>query len=377
MKPKDFGIAKAQKPIFLIGEAQGENEKKIGKGFVGTTGAELLRMLNDAGVIELTSEDRSYLSKFYRTKDPWTLAAIWDLHPELYRTNVFQQHPPGNDLLYFCGGKSEGIPGYPILQKSKYVRKEFQHELDRLGDEILIHDPNLIVCLGNSALWAMGGRTGITKLRGTTCVSTHTVSGYKLLLTYHPSAVTRQWELRPTTVADLSKILKEKDTSNVTRPKCEVWIDPSLEEIQRFITEHVLGCELLSVDIETSGNQITRIGFAPRRDLAIVIPIHDTRTNTGSYWKTKEDERCCWELIRSILEASEIPKLFQNGLYDIPFILRTVGIAIRGAAHDTMLLHHALQPESLKGLAYLGSIYTDHHAWKTEYRNSRTIKRDA
>src|SRR5882672_20082 len=229
-------------------------------------------MLSDAEVITLTPEDRTHLSKWYRSKDPYALAAIWDLHPELYRTNVFQQHPPGNDLLYFCGGKAESVPGYPILQKSKYVRKEFQHELDRLGDEVIAHDPNLIVCLGNSALWAMAGRVGITKLRGTTCVSTHTVSGYKLLLTYHPSAITRQWELRPTTVADLSKILKEKDTSDVKRPKREIWIEPSLEDIHRFIQDHIKGCSMLSVDIETSGTQITCIGFAPRKDLAIVIP---------------------------------------------------------------------------------------------------------
>ena len=364
------------KPIFLIGEAQGQNEAQIGKGFVGATGAELLRMLNDAEVISFTSEDRSYLSKWYRTKDPWTLAAIWDLHPELYCTNVFQQHPPSNDLLYFCGGKAEGIPGYPILQKSKYVRKEFQHELDRLGDEILQVDPNLIVCLGNSALWAMAGRTGITKLRGTTTTSTHCVAGYKLLLTYHPSAVTRQWELRPTTVADLSKILKEKETSNVKRPKCTIWIDPSLADIRIFIRRYIRGCKILSVDIETSGNQITRIGFAPRPDLALVIPIHDSRSKTGNYWPTAKAERSCWELIRQVLEDAEILKLFQNGLYDIPFILRTTGIAVRGAAHDTMLLHHALQPESLKGLGFLGSIYTDHGPWKVERKGTDTIKRD-
>ena len=366
------------KPIFLLGEAQGENEAKIGMGFVGPTGAELLRMLNDADVITLTPADRTHLSKWYRAKDPYALAAIWDLHPELYRTNVFQQNPPGNDLLYFCGGKAEGIAGYPILTKSKYVRKEFQHELDRLGDEVLSVDPNIIVCLGNSALWAMGGRTGITKLRGTTCVSTHCVAGYKLLLTYHPSAVTRQWELRPTTVADLSKILKEKETPDVKRPPCTIWTEPSLAEIRIFIRRYIHGCKILSVDIETSGNQITRIGFAPRPDLALVVPIHDSRTKTGSYWPTAKAERSCWELIRQVLEDPEIPKLFQNGLYDIPFILRTVGIRVLGAAHDTMLLHHALQPESLKGLAFLGSVYTNHGPWKSDRKGvETTIKRDA
>jgi len=79
-----------------------------------------------------------------------------------------------------------------------------------------------------------------------------------------------------------------------------------------------------------------------------------------------------------VLEDPEIPKLFQNGLYDIPFILRTVGIRVLGAAHDTMLLHHALQPESLKGLGFLGSIYSDHGPWKSERKGpSDTIKRDA
>jgi len=362
----------------LIGEAMGENEKKIGKGFVGATGAELLRMLNDAGVIELTSADRTYLSRYYRTRDPWTLAAVWDLHPEVVRTNVFQQHPPGNDLTYFCGPRSEAIPGYPILQKSKYVRKEFQHELDRLGDEILALDPNLIICLGNSALWALAGRTGITKLRGTTCVSSHTVSGYKLLCSFHPSAITRQWELRPICVANLSKAVREKEFPDVRRPPVTIWTEPTLGEIRIFIRRFIRGCRILSVDIETSGNQITCIGFAPRSDLALVVPIHDERAKRGSYWATAGDERRCWELIRAVLEDPSVPKLFQNGLYDIAFLWRAYGIGVKGAAHDTMLLSHALQPESLKGLAFLGSIFTDHGPWKAERKGlNTTIKRDA
>jgi hypothetical protein len=40
-----------------------------------------------------------------------------------------------------------------------------------------------------------------------------------------------------------------------------------------------------------------------------------------------------------------------------------------------MLLHHALQPESLKGLGFLGSVYTDEGNWK-QMRNVGTVKRD-
>jgi len=364
------------KPVMLLGEAQGENEVKIGKSFVGTSGAELLRMLHEAAVIEFTTSDCEYMSRFYRTYNPWCLDAIWELHPEVIRTNVFQQHPPGNKLEYFCGPKASGITGFPALIKSGYVRKELSYELDRLGDEILLHDPNLIVCLGNSALWALYGRTGITKLRGTTCVSTHTVSGYKLLCTYHPAAVTRQWELRPTTIADLTKINREKEFPDVRRPECEIWIEPTIEDIERFIEDHVKPCKMLSIDIETSGTQVTCLGMAPREDLAIVIPIHDERTKSRSYWTTPELEQHCWRLIRYILEDATIPKVFQNGLYDVAFLWRAYGIRTFGTAHDTMLLHHALQPESLKGLGYLGSIYTDHGPWKVERKQTNTIKRD-
>ena len=51
---------------------------------------------------------------------------------------------------------------------------------------------------------------------------------------------------------------------------------------------------------------------------------------------------------------------------------------MRNATHDTMLLHHALQPKSPKGLDYLGSVYTDESAWKLAIRlkHKHTIKKE-
>ncbi len=367
------------KPILLIGEQRGEAEARINRTFVGATGAELLRMLDESSAITLSPLDSAHLRSFWATRDPWALDKIWENHREtLIRTNVFNIYPPGNKLEYFCGGKASGLPNYAKLLKAGYVRSEFAPELDRLGDEILSHDPNLIVCLGNTAIWAMLGSTGVRKLRGTTAVSTHCVSGYKLLCTYHPSAVHRQWELRPTVVSDLGKINDEKGTAHVERPPVEIWTEPTIEDIGRFFRDYCSACPLLSVDIETSGTRITCIGFAPRRDLALVIPFDDERREGGSYWDTPQLERQCWKLVREILEAPTIRKLFQNGLYDIAFLLRSYRIGVRGAVHDTMLLHHALQPESLKSLGFLGSIYTNHGPWKSERKRAdTTVKRDA
>lgn len=334
-------------PITIIGEAYGEAEDKAKRPFVGASGQELSRMLHEAGI------DRG----------------------DCYLTNVFNIRPPGNKIEAFTGPKASAIPGFPALIKGKHVRKEFENELYRLGDEVLSADSNLVICLGNTPLWAMAGQTGISKLRGTTLVSTHTVSGYKLLPTYHPAAVLRQWELRPTTIVDLMKASREALYPEIRRPKREIWIEPSVSDIERFYHDHIIGCRVLGVDIETSGNQITCIGFSPGATLSIVIPIVDSRRPGRCYWSNEDDERRCWGLIRTILGDRGIRKVFQNGVYDIAFLWRSMKIKVYGAVEDTMLLHHALHPEALKGLGYLGSVYTDEGSWK-HMRKTSTIKRD-
>ena len=362
--------------IMILGEAQGRQEEQINSCFVGASGIELLRMLHDANVIQLTAEDRQYINKYYDLNDPNMIEAVWQMHPDIYRTNVFMLHPPNNDLDWFCGPKSEAIAGYPQLSKSRFVRDEFTSELSRLEDELMCEDPNVILALGNTALWALCGTTGITKVRGTTTLSTHTVADFKVLPTYHPAAVLRQWELRPTTVSDLMKLKREMSSPYIIRPERNIWIEPSLEDLEKFYVEHIIGCDILSVDIETSGNQITCIGFAPRRDIALVIPIYDRRRKDNGYWPSIEDERYCWAFIRRVVEDRTIPKVFQNGVYDIAFMYRSYGIRTYGAIHDTMLLQHSLHPESLKGLGYLGSIYTDEGAWKHIRKTVDTVKRD-
>lgn len=365
------------KSILIVGEMLGDLEAKHNSGpFTGSSGAELLRMLGEAGVIRLTSFDREYIRKFYSENNPACISAIWDLHPEIGRTNVFMQTAPKNDVTYFAGPKTEAIPGYPPIGKSKYIREEFQYELSRLGDEILDADPNIIICLGNTPLWALAGQTSFTKIRGTTLLSTNTVLDYKLLVTYPPAAVMYQWDQRPTVIADLMKASRESLFPEIRRPPREIWIEPSLEDIREFIETHIKGCDILSCDIETAATRITCIGFAPSPSLALVVPFDDPRTKNGCYWQTKQDERACWRLVKGILEDRSVPKLFQNGAYDISFLWRAYGIKTFGGKEDTMLLSHALQPESLKGLGYLGSIYSDEGSWKHMRPKHETIKRD-
>ncbi len=334
--------------IAIVGEAWDEEEARQRLPFVGYSGMELTRMLSEAGI--------------HRA--------------DCFLTNVFNQQPPGNKVEYFCGPKQQGIPGYPALIKGKHVRQDFILEIQRLSDELISINPNIIIAMGNTPMWALLGRTAISKFRGTTDLSTHTVTGFKVLPTYHPAAVCRQWELRPTTILDLMKALRESDFPEIRRPKREIWIEPTLEDIDAYYETHIRRCDCLSVDIETAGNQITCIGFAAGPDSAIVIPFLDTRRKDRSYWASIELERRAWSFVRRVLVSSKPHKLFQNGLYDIAFLWRAYGIKVMGAEHDTMLLHHALQPESLKGLGFLGSIYSDEGAWKHMRVKHETLKAD-
>jgi uracil-DNA glycosylase len=372
--------------IVLLAEAQGEAEAKHGSTLIGASGIELLRMMSEAELITLSPVDRDLIHKYYLTNDNRHIMSLWDNHPEVYRTNVFNHRPPNNWLGWFLGPKSEALPGYPALKiptgagkpkpSGPFVRKEFANELARLGDELLDKNPNVVVCLGNCALWALSGLSGIGAIRGTTLLSTHTVADFKLLPTYHPTAVLRNWDLRPVVIADLMKAHRESGYPEIRRPEREIWIEPSIEDIEAFYTGYIKGCTLLSTDIETAGDRVTCIGFAPSNRIALVVPFDDSRAASRSYWPDSTSECTVWQIVRSILEDPTIPKLFQNGAYDIAFLWRSMHIKVYGATEDTMLLNHALQPEMLKNLGFLGSIYSDERSWKGMAKHGKTIKRD-
>ena len=334
--------------ICIVGGYWGSEEEKERTHFVGTSGYHLTKMLNEAGI------DRA----------------------DCYLTNVFHLRPKGNKLESLCGPKGTAIHGYPAILKGKYLHKSFEPELQRLGDELLEADPNLIIALGNEAMWALLGKTTITKFRGTTELSTHTVSGFKVLSTFNPAAVLRDWSIRPVVVSDLHKAAREAEYPEIRRPKCEIWIEPTLEDLNEFERQYIRGCGVLSVDIETAGNQVTCVGFATGSSCAIVIPFFDSRRKGRSYWASERHEYAAWIFIQRILADESVTKLFQNGLYDIAFLWRAMGIKVVNATEDTLLLHHALQPESKKGLGFLGSLYTSHQAWKHMRIKHETIKRE-
>lgn len=335
--------------LAIVGEAWGEVEERTRNPFSGPSGYELTRMLGEAGINRR----------------------------ECFLTNVFNLRPEKNDVESLCGTGVDAWREMPPLKPGKHVHRKYASELTRLYSELSNLRPNLILALGNTATWAILFSTGISKVRGTVSQAVAPpIAGMKVLPTYHPAAVLRQWELRHVTVLDFFKAAMEQEFPEVRRPERTIYIEPSLSDMEWYFNEHLRNADRISFDIETAGRQITCIGFAPGRQNSLVIPFVDPRKPGGSYWPTLQDERDAWNFVRRVLRLP-CSKIAQNGLYDIRFLWESYGITVTNFTDDTMLLHHSLYPESEKGLGFLGSVYTGEASWKLmRPRGKTTIKRE-
>lgn len=331
--------------IYIVGEAWGEEEEKQGRGFVGPSGHVLNGLLSANGI------DRR----------------------ECVVDNVFNLRPPGNDVEQMMT-KEElyAYKEFPPYKPKMWLRKENAHHLHDLRARIEAERPNLVLALGNTPLWACAGVTGIKKWRGSPMLCSFGQS--KLLATWHPAAILRQWNLRPIAFMDIAKAKREAETPELKRPERFIHFHPTLQEIEDFYLDHVLDARVLGCDIETKGRFITEVGFATSPSRAIVIPFFSRAQKDGNYWRTFDDERAAWGWVRRF--CAEKPLVGQNFSYDAQYLWKEAAIPTPNWAGDTMLMHHSLQPELEKGLGFLGSIYTDEPAWKFMRQSVETLKRE-
>lgn len=344
-------------PLAFVGEAPGEEEALGGAPFVGRSGWLIRSMCRDAGI-------------------PINRCLI---------TNSFDVRPVENNVKQFFMGKADykkwkqtNDYDLPSHGGYGYVRPDYLHNRDRLSKELRAYNPKIVVALGGTALWALTGEHKITEYRGTITTST-LVPGLPVLPTYHPAAVLRQWELKPTVILDLMKARAVADGGPITPPEREVWINPTLSEVLEFDAKYITPSTLVGVDIETYwvDRLIRCIGISPDPQHCLVIPLTHPfhEKNSYSYWKPSE-EIFIRQWLGKLLGDPKKKKLYHNGAYDIQW-LANEGLFTRGEVEDTMLLHHALQPELPKKLGFLGSIYTNEIAWKNLANFKEGNKKDS
>lgn len=312
-------VGPTNRPLLaLVGEAPGVEEERLGKPFVGSSGQLLDRLLQQANI------DRS----------------------SCYITHVVKKRPPNNDFgtQYLDAKRTKPKPELLAAQSA-------------LLAELAQVQPSLVVAVGGEAFRALTAVGNPSMYRGTI----HESNGLRILPTLHPAYLLRgQMSEVPVVVADLKKALRQ--AKNPSKPVTRFIPDPSFAEALHYLN---LPHTDVAYDLETTKNRTRLFGFAWSPHDACAIPFmrgHQSR------W-TEHEETQLWQAIRALLENPRIKKRAQNAQYDGTIMAREAGIAVRNLWQDTMLSHHLLYPEMLKGLDFQSSLYTDHPMYWGEGTN--------
>lgn len=340
--------------IVFVGEAWGVSEEKLQYPFVGAAGCELFRMLNAAGygVPFLPYQFNSSI----RMLQQWQKTGITLL-------NVFSAHPPENNVEFFYTREpSHTFPPRRFDNRIHYIKPEYESHVKTLHETLQELKPNVIVALGNTALWALGLPATISKLRGNVVESAFG----KVLPTYHPASVLRNWSQRIITILDLHKALRESESSTISTLPREIWTRPGIEDLYRWWEAYGSKTELLAFDIETVLNkQISEISFASDSTHALHIPFfYKENRQYVNWWPDTTTEVKAWKFVKMALE-SDVPKIGQNCIqYDTLWLVKEMNISVKNIQHCTMQLSHCWALELEKSLGFLGSIFCDERSWK-------------
>lgn len=343
--------------IMLVGEAWGSEEERTLLPFMGGSGQELNRMLHDAGI----------------------------MRSECYATNVVNARPPGNRIETWVTGKRKDITPTMRQLRNLWAEPIVHQGFTRLLQEIHEVQPNVIVALGNTAMWALTGNTGITKWRGSqlNCAIPREIYppgilapndapwAGKLIPTLHPALILRMFDQRPLAVLDLKRAAKERATKEYTNvPKWNFHVKPTLAECLSVLGD--LECRLdsgslewIDFDIETAAGHIECVGLSWSLTDALIIPLM-CRDDQHGYFATPADEAAVVYALYRVLTHPKVKVRWQNGLYDAQYTYRHWHFVPRGA-QDTMIAHHSVYCGLSKSLAFQASMYCDHYVyWKDD-----------
>ena len=332
----NFGNGPIPARLMLVGEAWGADEDRLKQPFVGASGQELNRMLQEAQI----------------------------MRSECYVTNVVNARPPNNDLVAWIAKAKKDVTPAHVALRDKMVLPIVAEGYAQLLKEIEMVKPNLIIAFGNMAMWALTGKWGILKWRG----SQLTHADVKVIPTIHPAAVLREWSSRALVVTDLRRAKRHMTSRDYSPPAWRFIVRPSFEQASHTLFDLFALAELndlwLDLDIETRAGHIACIGISWSRTDAICIPLMCTERREG-YWSEEEEAKLIYSLSKLLLHKS-VHVRWQNGLYDAQFIHRHWHFSPRGA-QDTMITQHSCFAALPKGLSFLASMYADHYVyWKDE-----------
>jgi DNA polymerase-1 len=291
----------------VIGEAPGAREDEQHRAFIGPAGKLLDELLVASGL------SRS----------------------ECYISNACKCRPTNNDT--------------PSRSQVKACSGYLAAEVEKV-------QPERILALGNTALQATTGRSGITKYRGKVFM----LGEIPVLPTFHPAAALRSPRYLPAIRADIAAFSR----LGSKQPQVQGTQVRLIKNLRQFhwLIRKLQEAGVIAFDFETDGleewrpgAELVMAGFSWEPGQAAVLPLH----HPDAPWSN------CDALLRRLKHTLEgHPKLVaHNGKFDARWAAAS-GIYLR-VAFDTMLAAHILDENRSKSLESLSEIDLGMDSWKS------------
>lgn len=303
--------------LAIIGEAPGEDEEAYGIPFCGASGRLLDEVLQSSGI----------------------------LRSQCFIGNVCQYRPPGNK-----------IQAWGLIDERVVEGRE------ELLTQLIDWQPNCVLCLGNTPMWALTGHPFGVK------GSTHSISDYvcfitpttlgtktlKLVGSYHPAFILREYSNKVFLSFATRRAREEAQRSEIVLPIRNFELDlPAYEVISR-LDNWPAGLEC-SIDIEGGLDGWICISFVASPDTGFIVYFTDYSTT---------DKGKVYQSVSRLLYRDDVPKVLQNSLYEGFVLQYGFNMIMRNVSEDTMLKWWEIYSELPKGLDTVASICTREPQWK-------------
>lgn len=307
-----MGTGPKKARLMIVGEAPGEREDEEHAAFVGPAGQLLTELLEEAGI----------------------------KREDCYITNAVKCRPEGN-----------ATPGRrDVKECAGYLRREYDKT-----------QPEVVLGLGNTALQALTGRSGITKHRG----KLERFGEGRVLCTFHPAAALRSNRYLDPIRADLARV--HRLLQGGTRKSLNTRTTLVRSRDQLAILLRLLdAAPEIAFDLETTGlheweegARIVTLGVSWEPGKAAVIPLNHAEVikPPGNLLHLKR-----------VLEDPTKKYIAHNGKFDCKW-LAACGIYVP-VTFDTMIAAHLLDENRAKGLKPLTQMLLGADDWDVDVKDA-------
>lgn len=340
-----FAEANAGARIAVVGDVPHDPEVREMRPFVGPDGTMFTQMFQQAGV--------------QRRGVHWT--------------HVVLCQPPDNDL---------GLLLEAIRKKNRLIEKEnVKRAEEHLPPQPLIPSPmeccaprlwnemrgftDVFAVGGTAVRMLVGSGASVMQLRGSPTEVDRNGQHFRVMPTLHPSFVSRARRWMHVLKNDVQRGIRWFRGELGWKPP-SILRHPSAAELRQFL--YTPGVPYWTYDVETDGIEsltanLRCIGIGTPNATALVgfasihggFPFYDARE-----FEAVKDVLREWFTDESILKVGH-----NAGVYDKLVIEQQLGVT-PAPLLDTILLHRLVESELPHSLGFVGSMYTEAPAWKTD-----------